>query len=629
MKNLFIILFVFISQIAFSNVDTLKVESKITEVTVFLQGAQVTRSAKLNLIKGKFLLLFERLPYELNPESIQVEGMNDCKILSVKHKYTNPYRKSDSEIEIQAKIDSEELKLQTIQNEIKVFDIEEQLLMDNRILSKKGEGSSIKEIKEAADFYRQRFNEIKKEKLKLETIILKLRQGIKKLYSQLNKFAVEGKKSYTQIQILIECEKQNMSMLRLKYYVFSSGWTPSYDYRVEDISKPLVLVYNAKVFQSTGEKWNNVKLKLATSNPAINNNKPELMPWYIERGFPDYKSFNNNTTGMISGSIFDSESNENLLFALIKLYKDGKLIKSTQSDIDGNYIIKSIIPGTYKLVASYIGYKEEVKQNIRVLQGKIVYIDFGLKNGNVHLDNIVVTGMRGRTAGMSSKRKAKREKIKRKTKYFIPTTMNKVITNLEYEINISYSIPSDGMDYNIKMKEISIPVEYIYQVVPKLKNDAFLIAKIPDWTELNLLSGKSNIYYQGTFVGESFIDANQTKDTLNISLGKDSNIIVERKVNKRTKAKKFFSTKIKETIEWDIVIKNKKDTNIKIIIKDQVPISENKAINIELLESSNSEIDKKTGTLVWLLDLKPDEKKTTSFKYSVKYPRSIYLRTEF
>jgi uncharacterized protein (TIGR02231 family) len=225
--------------------------------------------------------------------------------------------------------------------------------------------------------------------------------------------------------------------------------------------------------------------------------------------------------------------------------------------------------------------------------------------------------------------KSKKEGKKRETINYIPTITNKLITNLEYTIEIPYTIPSDGSDYNIKMKEISIPVKDVYHVVPKLKSDAYLIAKIPEWSELNLLSGKSSIYYQGTFVGESLIDATQTNDTLSVSLGQDSNIIVERKVDKRTKSKRFFSNKVKENIAWDITLKNLKNAEVNIIVEDQYPISERESIEVELLESSNATIDQKTGTLTWVLNLAANEKKKLNFKYSVKYPRSVKLSTEF
>ena len=124
------------------------------------------------------------------------------------------------------------------------------------------------------------------------------------------------------------------------------------------------------------------------------------------------------------------------------------------------------------------------------------------------------------------------------------------------------------------------------------------------------------------------IDANNASDTLNISLGRDKNIIVKREGNKDVNDKKIIGNNIKETLGWDITIKNNKDTKVKVFVEDQYPISEKKSIEISLLESSKAKIEEKIGKLTWELQLEPNEKKLISYKYSVKYPKEINLTTE-
>lgn len=202
------------------------------------------------------------------------------------------------------------------------------------------------------------------------------------------------------------------------------------------------------------------------------------------------------------------------------------------------------------------------------------------------------------------------------------------ITSLEYKIDIPYSIPSDGKDYNVKIKEVKIPVNYIFKSVPKLDKDVFLIAEISDWTKLNLLSGKSSIYYNGIFTGQSEIDVKNLKDTLTISLNRDKNIIVERTLSKEKVEKQFIGNNIKETLNWNITVKNNKNVKANIYIEDQFPISENKSIVIEQLENSNGKVNDQTGKVIWNLELEPNEKKELNLKYSVKYPNTMHLNVE-
>jgi uncharacterized protein (TIGR02231 family) len=184
---------------------------------------------------------------------------------------------------------------------------------------------------------------------------------------------------------------------------------------------------------------------------------------------------------------------------------------------------------------------------------------------------------------------------------------------------------SDGKDYALKIREATVPVDYLYFAIPKLDNDVFLTARIAGWNQLNLLSGKSSIYYQGTFIGEGYIEDEQTSDTLDLSLGRDRDIVVTRKGNKERIERKVLGKNIKETLSWDIEIKNNKNEEIKLVLEDQFPLAENKDIEIELIEISAAEADEKTGKLSWELEMDAGEKKSIQLTYSIKYPNYIHL----
>src|SRR5690606_27684626 len=109
----------------------------------------------------------ENLPAEINPQSIQIDNNQKGEIISVKHELVYPNEKSKTIIEYEEKIKLLEIKLKEISNEIAVYDLEEGIILDNSILNKKENGTSISEISEASNFYRSKLNEIKKNKLKL------------------------------------------------------------------------------------------------------------------------------------------------------------------------------------------------------------------------------------------------------------------------------------------------------------------------------------------------------------------------------------------------------------------------------------------------------------------------------
>ena len=117
------------------------------------------------------------------------------------------------------------------------------------------------------------------------------------------------------------------------------------------------------------------------------------------------------------------------------------------------------------------------------------------------------------------------------------------------------------------------------------------------------------------------IDPGVVTDTLELSLGYDAGIIIERERLTDFTSRSFFGGKKTETIAWENNVRNNKRHDIKLVLFDQIPVSTDKDIDVELLESSGASLDKNTGILTWRLELKASESDTKIMKYSVTYPR--------
>ena len=650
MKNLTLLLSILISVHTLFAGDTLKVSSKIKDVTCFFQGAQVTRTASVRLPKGKQILVFNQLPFTLNDESVQLKSSDNCKVLSVKHELVYPStRKSAEEKKIEDQIEALEIEMKAIQNQFDVFGLEEKLLMDNSNIAKKYEGAEIANIKDAADYYRARLNEIRQGKLDLSIKMDLKREKIKDLYAALNTLTSIKRNNYSKVIVAVDCSSEAKEELKLSYYMYRAGWTPNYDFRVDDVTKPLDIVYNANVFQSSGESWDKVNLTLSTSDPTLDGEKPELVNWILGNADPYKKEIKQKGSGTLKGVIQDAESGEPLPFTKVLLKKNGSILGGANTDFDGKFTIKPIPSGTYDVEFKSVGFQKQLIKGVGIAEDKITFLDESLNSEVQMLEEVtVVTYARplidkdggassstitrndiGRlpvrgAANISSSVRGVREDNFKKTDY-ISNSLKTTVANLEYEIDIPYTIPSDGQDYSIKMKELSVPVKYIYHAVPKLDEDAFLTAELTDWTKLNILPGKSNIYYEGTFVGSSNIDTEKASDTLSISLGRDKNIVIKREGNKELFDKRVVGSLIKETIGWKISVRNNKDAKINIVIEDQFPISYRKSIDVDRIDYVGAKLDDKTGMLLWDLELNANESKDVQFNYQVRYPKYLNM----
>jgi uncharacterized protein (TIGR02231 family) len=164
--------------------------------------------------------------------------------------------------------------------------------------------------------------------------------------------------------------------------------------------------------------------------------------------------------------------------------------------------------------------------------------------------------------------------------------------------------------------------------VPKIQNEAFLLASITDWQQYHLLEGEANVFFENTFVGKTILDARYASDTLEISLGIDKNVQVKREKTSDFSSKKFVGTKKEELREYRISVRNNKTEKIKMLILDQVPVSRLDEIKVELLQKSKAKFTDDTGELSWSFELGPSEEIDLDLKYSVKYPKNRNLVIE-
>ncbi len=193
--------------------------------------------------------------------------------------------------------------------------------------------------------------------------------------------------------------------------------------------------------------------------------------------------------------------------------------------------------------------------------------------------------------------------------------------NTTFDIDLNYTIPSDGQEHLVAVKDYELPATYRYFVAPKLDRDAFLQARVTNWEDLNLMPASTNIFYEGAYVGQGYIDMRNVKDTLNLSLGRDKKIIVRRENDKNYRSVKTIGTNIRRSYGYTIEVRNTKKENIDLVVLEQFPISNDKDIVIEDKEASGAKINEETGAVQWDLSLKGSELKTLKLNYSVKYPK--------
>ncbi len=198
----------------------------------------------------------------------------------------------------------------------------------------------------------------------------------------------------------------------------------------------------------------------------------------------------------------------------------------------------------------------------------------------------------------------------------------------EFEIKIPYDIPADGKPYIVDVTSYNLPATFEYSCVPKMEKEAFLLARITGWEDLELVEGQANVYFGGTYVGQSYIYTRSVDDTLDLSFGRDQKLVVTRTKLKEFNNEKTSATTKKETYSFEINVKNTRKIPVVVKLEDQIPVSQDAEIIVEASEISKGVLDPATGIITWNMTLQPGETQKVVLTYSVKYPKSKSVKTK-
>jgi hypothetical protein len=592
--------------------DGQKIATKIQKVIVFLNGAQITRTAMANVSAGTSTLTFENLSPGIDVQSIQVHADGEFTILSVKQElnFLNDQTKQKRVEDLQAEKKVIRDKITQQNNLLAVYQEEEAMLIKNQVVSGQNVNLDILKLRQALDFQTERLTELKKKQQSINDAVALLTLELQKYDRQIADINKGSSTATSNILVTVSSKAALQSMFMLSYVVHNASWYPTYDIRAKDVNSPVSISYKANVSQQSGEDWKNIKLTLSTGNPTVSGSKPELNPYYLNFGMV-YSNQSDKIT-QVNGRVVASDDGQPIPGVSVSV--KGTSI-GTQTNTNGEYSLQ-VPPGNPTLIFRFIGYESQEKPVYSAIN------NITLVASHNQLNEVVVTDvLKGRAAGVQV---VPDREIRIRGISSLPIEMNQTVnqTNVEFNIDNPYSVPSDGKQYTVEIKQLNLNASYEYAVAPKLSTDVFLTAKLTDWNKYNFLSGEANLFFEGTFIGKSLLNTDATADTLNISLGTDKNIVVTRTSLKDFTEKQSIGSNKKETRNWQIEVKNRKNQPVNLLVEDQVPVSQNSSIDVETQELSGGKLDPTTGKVVWDLRLNPQDDKKIQLKYQVKYPKN-------
>ena len=613
-----LILFLVCTTSIFAN--EIKTKATIKEVIVYSDAAQVISDVNTFIPKGTSIIRIIDVSQFINENTIQISNLKNISILSLTYEVLSYPKKILSEKinNLETLISAKQREIALLQYDIKGLEEEESILSLNKNLGSNQQAVVLDKILLHSKHYRERVPIIKMEIYDKNKKIFIIDSDLKLLQEELQKLTVNSSEKRGEIVLKLDNSGEEFSLnMILKYTVNGAGWIPSYEIKTKNDKNALQFTYKAQVYQNTGENWNDVKLTLSTGNPNVNNEKPKLETYFLNFVNPNNyspsssvakKKFNYNPLiKTVSGVITES----GLPLPGANIMVKGTNV-GTQSDFSGKYTIN--VEKGKELEYSFLGMENEI---IAIYSNTM---NVSLKESSNSLQEVIVTGYsNNRSSDDSENDTRKEEEI---TNEPVIEEKEIIMNTVNFKIKKNYTIPSLETPSIIEIDNFTIFAEFEYFSAPILSENVYLTAKIKDWNKYDLLPGDASIYTEGSYAGTTFVNPYQTEEEMIISMGIDSNLIIERKQLNSIKNKSFLgSTRIVDR-EYEITLRNNKLVNVDVKIYDRIPLSQNKEIKIEKVNSDNAQYDEKTGILFWKNTYSPKQVSKKNLSYQIKYPKN-------
>lgn len=515
------------------------VGSAVDAVTVYPDGASVTRVISLDLPAGDSALVAKDFPLGLDVASLRVEGEAGTKLVIGSVDAKPPRAAPPANLpEIDTKIEALRDERANLDGVIAAASARRKFAerfaeVSPVGLGEKGEARPIAE-------WRSAFTTVAEEVAQADSAIRDAERRQRTLDREIARLEADRASkppSRLEVRIDLAAEAATKATLRVTYAVRHARWMPIYDARLDtsarDRKPALELVRRAEIVQTTGEDWSNVTLAVSTVRTARGGSAPELR-------------------------------------TLVAQY-----------------------PAPLPPAMAQLGTLSEAAPRARAVAAAPAPVSDAM-------------------AKRADEQQATVEASAFQTSFKVPG-----------RVSIA---ASDGAK-SLRIATTTIAPELLVRSAPVLDSTAYIEASFVQSEDAPLLPGKVSIYRDGTFVGTSRMASAGRDETVRLGFGADDKVKIERNVLKRNEGSAGLIVTTSKTDEraFKTTVRNGHDFPVKIAIQDQLPVSENDEIQVEMLSSSTppttTNARDRRGVLEWLIDAKAGEVKDIAFGWRARWPK--------
>jgi uncharacterized protein (TIGR02231 family) len=197
---------------------------------------------------------------------------------------------------------------------------------------------------------------------------------------------------------------------------------------------------------------------------------------------------------------------------------------------------------------------------------------------------------------------------------------------LNYNIPGNVSLPSDGEPHKVTIARLSLLPRLDYVSAPKLTPAAYRRVRVTNDSPYVFLPGAANLFAGDEFLGTAGIELAAPGAELELYLGVDDRLRVERELKRRDVDKTLIGGRRKVHFAYEITLENLLPHEARVLLHDQLPVPGHEDIKVRLESSeprpaTHSELN----LLDWELILPPGQKRGVRFDFTVEYPQGMEI----
>jgi uncharacterized protein (TIGR02231 family) len=266
---------------------TISVNSSVSQVTVYLDRARVTRAANASLPAGSAIIEFVDLPATLDEESVAVSAKSDGVLtiegIDIRQQFLTGSANPKAQ-ELERQIHELQDQKRSLEAQRTVLEAKRDFFKNLSAGLGKGEKEAINldDIRKLYTFYGEEVSNLAENILSIGQSEAKLNLELDRLQREFDALRGASQKAQRALLVSVKTEAAVKAEFSVHYTIGNASWSSSYDAKVDSSTGKVALMYNALVRQRTGEDWNNVRLGLSTAQPGRNGQMPELAPSFLD-----------------------------------------------------------------------------------------------------------------------------------------------------------------------------------------------------------------------------------------------------------------------------------------------------------------------------------------------------------